>query len=477
MRPRAVVVGAGTAGCVLAARIADRYDVVVVEAGRRSEPLSIADASGASAAHPPTWSLPARLTPQRSWKATPGRAVGGSSVVNGGYFATPDESDLALWREAGGPAWEQAAVRAHIDAIAERLGVRPAPADHPVTRAFAAAAAELGREDGLLPLRTTIVDGMPRSIAAATLPDAPRPVEVRSDCRALRVVVVDGCVTGVEVADGAGVREVLAADEVVLCAGALGSARLLLNSGLGPAADLRAAGIDLVADLPGVGAAFSDHPTVWVEWMPGPTLADRSPAADAVHGAFPLALRLGADGGGGDDLELLACILPPEVRAGAPSGLEPFGVLVGLQRPTARGTVAPASAHPLAPPRIDYGYLADERDRAALRAGVRRAAELVTSSAFEGIASGLVDLDEVVLGDDERLNAWIADRLGSAAHTCGTAPMGPADDPLAVVDGAGRVRGVAGLRIADTSILPVVPARGPAAAAMAVGAVIADRMP
>jgi choline dehydrogenase len=152
-------------------------------------------------------------------------------------------------------------------------------------------------------------------------------------------------------------------------------------------------------------------------------------------------------------------------------------VLVGLQRPAARGTVAPASAHPLAPPRIDYGYLADERDRAALRAGVRRAAELVTSSAFEGIASGLVDLDEVVLGDDERLNAWIADRLGSAAHTCGTAPMGPADDPLAVVDGAGRVRGVAGLRIADTSILPVVPARGPAAAAMAVGAVIAGRMP
>ena len=136
-----------------------------------------------------------------------------------------------------------------------------------------------------------------------------------------------------------------------------------------------------------------------------------------------------------------------------------------------------ASAHPLAPPTIDYGYLAASRDRAALRSGVRRAAHLLSTPPFAGLVDGLVDLDGATVHDDELLDAWIADRLASAAHTCGTAPMGRESDRAAVVDGAGRVRGIAGLRVADTSIIPVVPLRGPAAAAMAVGAVIADQMP
>jgi choline dehydrogenase len=107
---------------------------------------------------------------------------------------------------------------------------------------------------------------------------------------------------------------------------------------------------------------------------------------------------------------------------------------------------------------------------------VRLAAALLMTPAFADLVESLVDLDTQTLADDDLLDAWIADRLGSAAHTCGTAPMGPDDDQLAVVDGAGRVRGIAGLRIGDTSVLPVVPSRGPAAAAMAVGAIIADQL-
>lgn len=483
VRPRAVVVGAGSAGAVLAARLAERFDVVVVEAGRWEASLGGAGARDAS--HPPTWSLPAELTDSRAWRATPGRAVGGSSVVNGGYFEAPGPSDLDLWHRTGGAAWAPERVLAHVEAAAERLGVHDSPQTHPIAQAFAEAAAQAGRARQLLPLHTTFAAGAPHNVADAYLTDpnpgpteATRPIDLRSDCRALRVVTQGTRATGVEVAAGDGTREVIPADEVYLCAGGFGTARLLLASGIGPAEQLRQAGIDAVVDLPGVGAAFSDHPTVWVEWMPTPALARRPVPPEAEHGPFPIALLAAADGGDGDDVEILSCILPPDIAeasAGEGTDAPTFGVIVGLQRPASRGTIVPASAHPLAPPRIFYGYLADAADRAALRSGVRLATDLLSSPAFADLVEQLVDLDDTVLGDDDLLDAWIALRLGSAAHTCGTAPMGADADPLAVADGAGRVRGMSGLRIADTSLLPRVPLRGPAAAAMAVGAIIADQ--
>ena len=139
MKPRAVIVGAGSAGSVLAARLAERYDVVVIEAGRWVPPPAAARREVDEAViHPPTWALPAQLTPTRRWKATPGRAVGGSSVVNGGYFEEPDASDLAEWHAAGGAAWEPSRVLSHIAGIAERLDVHLSPQSHPVARAFAA---------------------------------------------------------------------------------------------------------------------------------------------------------------------------------------------------------------------------------------------------------------------------------------------------------------------------------------------------
>lgn len=475
VRPRAVVVGAGSAGCVLAARLADRFDIVLIEAGRFVAPVAVAERWRDDAVtHPPTWSLPAQLTGERRWRATPGRAVGGSSVVNGGYFAAPEMTDLRLWHAAGGDAWEPELVRGEVAEAGIRLGVAPSPQTHPIARAFAAAAAQLGHTDRLLALDTTVEAGAPRSVAEAFLGGAREHIEIRSDCRALRVVIEDGRAVGVDVADAEGTREVIAADEVVLCAGGFGTARLLLASGVGPAEQLRAVGIDPVRDLPGVGAGFSDHPTVWVEWMPTPAFGERAPSPEDATGAFPIALCLSADGGPGDDVEILACTQPPDPEARTLDAAH--GLIVGLQRPRSRGTVAAASAHPLAPPAISYRYLEDDRDRAALRRGVRLTAELLSSPGFAELVDRLVDLDKPTLESDELLDAWIAANLGSAAHTCGTAPMGPDSDRLAVVDGAGRVRGIAGLRVGDTSLLPVVPSRGPAAAAMAVGAIVAGQM-
>jgi choline dehydrogenase-like flavoprotein len=472
MTPRAVVIGAGIAGCVAASRLAGAFEVVVLEAGPDVRAGHRPD--GPPAAGAPTWAMRSALTADRSWTASPGRAVGGSSVVNGGYFAAPVRQDLDRWRAAGGPAWDAHRVFTAIESCAERWGARPAQQTDLLARAFAEAAEQAGRSGDLLALRTTVSDGVPRNVAEAFLTDAGAAVQVRSGSRALRIIVEDGRATGVEVAEADGSRDVLPADEIVVCAGAFGTARLLLASGIGPAAALRRAGIEVVADLPGVGASFSDHPTVWVEWMPTPGFADRARSDDPVDGAFPLALSVGADGGSGDDLEILACLSPPNPTA--PPVEAAFGLLVGLQRPTARGSVSPVSSHPLAPLRIEYSYLEHPHDRSALRAGVRMAAELLVSAPFAPLVDRLADLDAETLEDDALLDAWIARRLGSAAHACGTAPMGGPDDPLAVVDGAGRVRGIAGLRIADTSILPVVPVRGPASAALATGAVIAEQL-
>lgn len=475
-RPRAVVVGAGSAGSVLVAGIADRYDVILLEAGRDS-------ASGAAVGptRATTWTLPAELTRDRPWQATPGRAVGGSSVVNGGYFVAPDEADLRAWHAAGGEGWRPDQVRETIAELAGRLGVHPAPQTHPLVDAFAKASADRGCGDGLLALGTSFDGRAPRNVADAFVAASVPTIEVRPGSRALRVVVSDGRAIGVDVASADGTREVVEADEIILAAGAFGTARLLLASGIGPAEQLRTAGIDPVADLPGVGASFSDHPTVWVDFAPTPALAARAATADDADAPFPLALSLGADGGPGDDVEILVCTRPPDASSDAPAGATvdaaPYGVIVGLQRPVARGTVVAASAHPLDAPKISYGYLEDPADRAALRTGVRRAATLLTSPAMSHVVQGLVGLGAATLEDDAHLDAWIAARLGSASHTCGTAPMGPPSDALAVADGTGLVRGIAGLRIADTSLLPFVPSRGPAAAAMAVGALVAAAMP
>ncbi len=478
MTGRVVVVGAGISGCVLASRIADRFEVVVVEAGPWPEAESTISATRPQM-NPPWWSLSADLTATRRWTATPGRAVGGSSVINGGCFVAPELADLELWHRAGGDAWETDRVAELITELGVAAGAHTASQAHPIVDAFVEVSAGAGNNAGLLRLQTTVVDGVPWPAGnLLSRAEGDPPIEVRSNCRALRVVVEDGRAIGVEVADADGWRGVIEAEEVVIASGGFGTPRLLLASGIGPADQLLASGIPPVIDLPGVGAAFSDHPTVWVEWVPTAALAARDATTDAADGAFPIALRMGADGGAGDDLEILVCTVPPE-RA-FPSDddylVPPFGLIVGLQRPYSRGTVVAASANPLAAPTITFGYLADARDRAALRTGVRRAAELLSAPSFGDLVERLVDLDDETLRDDDCLDEWIAQRLGSAAHTCGSAPMGAADDLKAVVDGAGRVRGIRNLRIADTSILPVVPSRGPASAAMAIGAILAEQM-
>jgi choline dehydrogenase-like flavoprotein len=145
-------------------------------------------------------------------------------------------------------------------------------------------------------------------------------------------------------------------------------------------------------------------------------------------------------------------------------------LFVALQQPRGRGRLRLVSADPLARPRIEYRYLEESEDRSRMRIGVRTAANLLRTQAFAALFDRFVSINEPILADDARLDAWIQVHLGTAIHLSGSAPMGT------VVDGAGRVRGIEGLRVADTSILPTVPSRGPFNTAVFIGELIARQM-
>ena len=261
----------------------------------------------------------------------------------------------------------------------------------------------------------------------------PRGPAVRADATVERVLLKRGRAVGVELVGG----ERIAAGEVVLCAGAVGTPRILLRSGLGPADALRAAGIDVHLDLPDVGRGWSDHPAVFLPFRTDdPPTHPHAPTAQVA-----LNWDAGADPAG--DVEVLL-FTRPFVQDGD------LHLMCALQQPDSRGE--------LDLDRISYGYLRTEHDRRRLRHALRTAADLLRAG-----VGARTDPGGDVLGNDRVLDAWIAAHLTTAVHLCGSAALGR------VVDVDLRVFGVDGLRVADTSVLPEVPRRGPAATAVAIG--------
>ncbi len=234
--------------------------------------------------------------------------------------------------------------------------------------------------------------------------------------------------------------EFVEADEVVLAAGAVATPQLLLRSGIGPAGP---------HELP-VGQDFSDHPVVYLP------MRDTDPPAHPHAPGSQVALDLdsGADPAG--DVHVLQF-----VRPFVPGG--DLHLMCMLGRPDGRGELTLDPRDPSGPARIEYRYLRAESDRRRMRHAVRTAAELLRAGLGTRTAP-----DGDVLGVDRRLDGWIADHLTTAVHLCGTAAIGR------VVDAELRVLGIAGLRVADTSVLPAVPRRGTAATAVAIGEKAAD---
>lgn len=317
-----------------------------------------------------------------------------------------------------------------------------------------------------------------------------------------RVVFSGTRAVGVEVARD-GIVSVIEAGEVVLSAGGVKSPHILLVSGIGPKSELERLAIPVVMDLP-VGRDFSDHPDIAVGWRPRRNLVD----ATTTQSMSNCLNFTAADSEITGDLEILPMLKPmgylltgsmESTLSGAGAflhhplrclsamrgvSLKRFAqqlahrgdltFLVAVQAETSRGQITLESANPDVQPRIDYNYLSTESDLRRMREAIRIAVRILRSDAFRPLFKRLTELSDATLDNDGLLDEWMRRHLGTAIHLCGSARFGPAHDPAAVVDQYGRVHGIQGLRVADTSILPTTPTRGPAATAVLIGEMIAS---
>lgn len=409
-----LIVGAGSAGSILAERLSadPGLRVVVLEAGPdRLDPAVAALTDDATVLpigpdSPVVRHYRTTLTASQSVDIVRGSVTGGSGAVNGGYFWRARPSDFG----ADLPGWSWVDVEPHYRAVESRIDARPRRDFAPSTTAFAAAAEAAGLGPTAVPLN---IRGRRRRGPGAVFlePAMGRPNLTVLAATAVTRLRMDGPrATGVEAVGPAGpVR--LDADRVVLSGGAVESVHLLMLSGIGPAGQLRALGIPVVADLP-VGQSFQDHPE-WVlttDWTTTPG-----------HSVLEMVLAAG-------DLE----IRPYTTGFGS----ERTTIGVALMRPRSRGHIALVSADPSVPPRIEHRYDGDAADAEALRNGCALVAEILAGASR--------------LGEP----AW-----STSQHLCATAPMGTGDS--GVLDAQCRVYGVDGLWVIDGSALPRIPSRGP----------------
>ncbi|MFI6019825.1 GMC family oxidoreductase [Streptomyces sp. NPDC051287] len=476
-----IVVGGGTAGSVIAARLSEDPGtrVLLLEAGSAH--------TAAATALPSQW--PTLLQTDAVWgdltvpqrangRRVPlprGRALGGGSAVNGMNHVRGHRSGYDAWAQAAGADWSFEGLLPCFRRSESTVGKDPAlrgtdgplsvgPADppHPLVAALLDGAAECGHrraadisggtEEGFGWSDLNIVGGRRQSAADAYLTPAVRRTNltVVTGAQAHRLLISRGRCTGVEYRTAAGPVSVRCSGEVVLTAGTIGTAHLLLLSGIGPGRHLRRTGVEVVADLPGVGENLHDHPLAYLAYR---SRRPVPPGANNHGEAFGLVRsRPGLDG---PDLQILFIDVargdPAAARTGTEGG---YSVAVSAITPRSRGTIRLASADPGVPPLVDPDYYGDGTDVDTAVRGLRLARDIGESRALDAWRAGEAVPGPATTGT-AALRAYVLGTPASYYHPVGTCRMGA--DPSAVVDGELRLRGVGGLRVADASVIPSIP--------------------
>lgn len=483
MRHDVIVVGAGSAGSVIARRLTEdgERSVLLLEAGPDYAdptrlPRDLVDGTRNSmTAH--DWGYGHRPTTlPREFPLPRGRVVGGSSAVNTCIALRGQPEDYDEWAARGLPewSWEQCLgafkrlendldVKTHWHSQDGPLPLRRHPDSEwvPWQAAFVEACLELGFPScydsnepgswGAGAHTMNKLDGRRISVAEAYLTREVRARDnftLRANTTIRRVLLRNRKVTGVEVEGPDGV-ETLESDRVVLCAGALNTPHILLRSGLGPRDQVELLGVSLLAELPQVNRRVLDHPGCAFFLMP------RVPdVASFTHPLIQTVLRYASEGSG----HRSDMLLQPGSRFTLPDvDLAPVVLMCSLGKPRGNyGTLRWSSADPRAKPLVELRMLEDEHDRAVAVHAMLLAHELMQTKPLRSLATQMWP-SEGVLRSRRKVDAWIRSACGSGYHPCGTVPMGSDDDPDAATDAHGRLRGVRGLTVGDASLMPTIP--------------------
>ena len=528
MKAEYVIVGAGSAGCAMAYRLAEAgRRVIVIEhggsdagpfiqmPGALSYPMNMARYDWGYKTEPEPHLGGRRLACPR------GKVIGGSSSINGMIYVRGHARDFDHWRDQGADGWGYADVLPYFKRMENwhdgghggdpswrgtdgPLHVTRGRRDNPLVRAFVEAGVQAGypatgdynghQQEGFGPFDMTVWQGRRWSAASAYLKPALR----RQNCTlvrafARRVIIEDGRATGVEVTRNGRTEVIGAGTEVIVAASAINSPKLLMLSGIGPAAHLAAHGIEVVADRPGVGANLQDHLELYIQmaakqpvslykywnlfgkawvglqWL----LARRGPgASNQFESAGFIRSRAGVD-----YPDIQYHFLPLAVRYDGQTAAEGHGFQahVGPMRSVSRGQVSLRSADPGDAPKILFNYMSDESDWRDFRKAIRLTREIFAQDAFKPYVKHEIQPGDAVQSDDA-LDDFIREHVESAYHPCGTCRMGRADDAQAVVDAQARVIGVSGLRVADSSIFPRITNGNLNAPSIMVGEKVSDHI-